>query len=68
MLTLGGLLVFHKALKSLLSKGDDGNKSPRPDGYTMEFFKKHWNILRLDIMRVFQDFFEKAINTNLNKP
>lgn len=42
------------------------NKSPSPDDYTSEFFKKQ-NILKYNIKGVFQDFFEKAnINANFN--
>lgn len=37
------------------------DKSPGPDGFTLEFFKKCSNILKSDIMRVFQDFFQNGI-------
>lgn len=44
------------------------NKSPGPDGYTAEFFKKTWNILKADLLKVFQDFFEKGIiNASVNE-
>lgn len=44
------------------------NKFLGPSDYTFEFFKKRWNILKDDIKRVFQDFFENAIiNGNLNE-
>lgn len=47
------------------------NKTPGLEGYTAEFYKKikkYWNILKEDILRVFQDFFQKGIvNVNLNE-
>ena len=42
----------------------EGNKAPGPDGFTIEFLKKFWNIFKNDVMKVFQDFFQ---NTRINK-
>lgn len=40
---------------------DMGNlKSPSPDGMTGEF-KSFWNILKLDLVEVFQEFFKDGI-------
>ncbi|KAL0555833.1 hypothetical protein IC582_004334 [Cucumis melo] len=47
------------------------NKSPGPDGFTMEFFKAAWFVLKDDIFNIFRDFhmnciINKAVNiTNI---
>lgn len=33
------------------------DKAPGPDGYTVEFFEKSWNIIKTDMLAMFQDFF-----------
>lgn len=44
------------------------SKSSGPDGYTTEFFQKHWNILKDVLKGVFQDFIQNAIiNASLYK-
>ena len=45
----------------------NGDKSPRPDGFSMAFFQTCWGILKSDIMAVFHHFhvtgqFEKSLN------
>jgi hypothetical protein len=45
----------------------NGDKAPGPDGFTMAFFQKCWDILKYDIMTVFAEFhsqgkFEKSFN------
>jgi hypothetical protein len=45
----------------------NGDKAPGPDGFTMVFFQKCWDILKYDIMAVFAEFhsrgkFEKSFN------
>ena len=35
------------------------NKSPGPDGFTARFIKKFWGILKEDLMKVFDWFWEK---------
>jgi hypothetical protein len=45
----------------------NGDKALGPDGFTMTFFQKCWDILKHDIMTVFADFhsqgkFEKSFN------
>ena len=37
------------------------DKTPRPDGFTSDFFKKCWNFMRANIIRVFQDFFRNEV-------
>jgi len=34
----------------------NGDKAPGPDGFTMAFFQKCWDILKYDIMSVFAEF------------
>lgn len=52
--------------KAVSSLGTD--KAPGPDGFTIEFFKKAWNIIKSDIMMMFQDFFKNGIiNKALNE-
>ncbi|XP_058773250.1 uncharacterized protein LOC131647368 [Vicia villosa] len=38
----------------------DGNKSPDPDGFTLEFFKRNWEVLKEDVFLFVKDFYEKA--------
>ena len=45
----------------------NGDKSPRPDGFSMAFFQACWEILKSDIMAMFHHFhvtgqFEKSLN------
>ncbi|CAI0554757.1 unnamed protein product [Linum tenue] len=35
----------------------NGSKAPGPDGYTIEFFKKAWGIIKSDLLKAFDDFF-----------
>ncbi|KAJ9564334.1 hypothetical protein OSB04_000300 [Centaurea solstitialis] len=35
------------------------NKSPGPDGFTIEFIKKFWNIIKTDLLKVFDWFWKK---------
>ena len=48
-------------------QGCNGDKSLRPDGFSMAFFKACWDFLKLEIMEVLANFhsqaiFEKSIN------
>ena len=36
----------------------EDNKAPGPNDFTIEFFKKFWNIFKNDVKKVFQDFFK----------
>jgi hypothetical protein len=45
----------------------NGHKAPGPNGFTMAFFQKCWEILKNDLMAVFAEFhnsgqFEKSLN------
>jgi hypothetical protein len=47
----------------------NGDKAPGLDGYSIAFFQAFWDVLRLDIMKVFFDFhargmFEKSLNVS----
>jgi exonuclease III len=44
-----------------------GDKAPGPDGFTMGFFQKCWNVVEADVLAVFEEFhefcaFEKSLN------
>ena len=46
----------------------NGDKVPGSDGYTLAFWQLSWEIVKVDIMRMFKDFFEigkfvKNLNT-----
>ncbi|MCH90385.1 LINE-1 reverse transcriptase like, partial [Trifolium medium] len=38
----------------------DGNKSPGPNGFNFNFFKKFWDILKRDVMTFFDDFHKNS--------
>ena len=38
----------------------DGNKAPGPDGFNMHFFKTYWSLIKADVMRIFEQFFESG--------
>lgn len=45
----------------------DAVKAPRLDGFTIAFFKHHWNMMEGSVLQVFQEFFthckfEKSLN------
>ena len=53
-----------KVVKSMV-----GDKAPGPDGFSMAFFQACWEVLRVDIMKVFNEFhargkFELSLNTS----
>lgn len=50
---------IHQAIE-----GRSNLKSPGPHGMTNEFFFLNWNILKADLVKVFQDFFENGIINN----
>lgn len=35
----------------------DGNKSPRPEGFTLEFYQQCWDTVKVDVGRFVLDFF-----------
>lgn len=41
----------------------DGEKTPGLDGYSMTFFKQHWEILKDDVMKFVEYFHSKAVLT-----
>lgn len=38
----------------------DGNKSPRPDGFNLIFFKKCWDVASSEIFGFFEEFHHQA--------
>ncbi|MCH98078.1 transposon TX1 putative protein [Trifolium medium] len=38
-------------------KESDGNKSPGPDGFNFAFLKNCWNIVKVDIWKMFEQFY-----------
>ncbi|XP_058742105.1 uncharacterized protein LOC131614552 [Vicia villosa] len=49
---------FFKEEDAIWSCG--GNKSPGPDGYSLEFFKRFWFLLKDDLMKLCNDFHSKG--------
>src|SRR4051812_21950787 len=39
----------------------DGNKSLRPDGFSMEFFRRFWFLLKDDLMKLCNDLYSKGL-------
>jgi hypothetical protein len=33
------------------------NRAPGPDGFPIEFFQRFWDLIYLDLVALFQDFF-----------
>ena len=49
-------------------KGMDRDKAPSPDGFTLAFFQDCWEVIKRDLMAVFEEFhargkFVKSINS-----
>jgi hypothetical protein len=47
----------------------NGDKASGPDGFSMAFFQACWDVLRMDIMKVFSEFhvgglFEESLNAS----
>jgi hypothetical protein len=45
------------------------DKAPGPDGFSMGFFQDCWDVIKINIMRIFCDFhgpskFEKSLNAS----
>jgi hypothetical protein len=38
----------------------NGDKAPRPDGFTMAFFQKCWEIVKNDLMAIFAKFHNRG--------
>uniref|UniRef100_A0A0V0IG31 Putative ovule protein n=1 Tax=Solanum chacoense TaxID=4108 RepID=A0A0V0IG31_SOLCH len=45
----------------LIIKKCEGDKAPGPDGFTMDFFKKCWDILKEDLMLTIQNFHQRSV-------
>lgn len=37
------------------------NKSPRPDGFPVEFYQVFWDIIKSDLIALFNDFYEERL-------
>ena len=39
----------------------DGDKSPGPDGYSMAVFQDQWDIVKNDLVKIFEEFYWSGI-------
>ena len=39
----------------------DGSKAPSPNGYSMMVFQAHWDIVKADLVKVFDEFYRSGI-------
>ena len=39
----------------------DGSKAPGPDGYSMSVFQAQWELVKFDILKVFEEFYRSGI-------
>lgn len=46
-------------IKSVI-RSSDGNKAPGPDGFNLSFFKKCWEIVRVDVLQFMREFHQNA--------
>ena len=45
----------------------EGDKAPRPDGFTLAFWQDSWQFVKAEIMKLFHDFFvSKTFTRSLN--
>ncbi|WMV46111.1 hypothetical protein MTR67_039496 [Solanum verrucosum] len=58
-MSLQGIFEDNEVLNCLKLCAAD--KAPGPDGYTMGFFIKCWDVLKKDIMDTFQNFYEQEV-------
>jgi len=61
------VLPFEESELLEVVKGLNRDKAPGPDGFTLAFFQDCWDVIKSDLMGVFQDFhthkkFVKTIN------
>ena len=42
-------------------KDFEGDKAPGLDGFPMAFFQACWDVIKLDLMEIFQVFFERPV-------
>ena len=52
--------VFSKEEVVKVLQEMEGDKAPGPDGFTMAFFQKCWNIVEIDVMAFFDHFHRSA--------
>jgi hypothetical protein len=60
--------AFEEDVKKVVS-AMNGDKAPGPDGFSMAFFQACWDVVRVDIMKVFDEvhargLFEKSLNAS----
>lgn len=38
------------------------NSTPGPNGFSVSFFKKFWDIIKWDMLKMFQDFWDEHLD------
>ena len=50
---------FEEEVWSVISRSD-GNKAPGPDGFNMHFLKSYWSLIKIEVLKTFETFFESG--------
>ncbi len=41
----------------------NGDKAPGPDGFSMAFCQKFWEVIKTDLLKIFEDLYDDTLNT-----